>query len=111
MLTGASCDRLRNFAYSTAQANEKLLAEQQGVAYTKIVAEAMNLELDIDNPADREKLRRSVLDPVAGRKITKSIWAEIRTAYASGIGLREIAQLRPSRSRHFTAFESRRRKE
>ena len=43
------------------------LAEQQGVAYAKTVAEAMNLKLDADNPADREKLRRAVLDLVAGR--------------------------------------------
>ena len=35
------------------------LAEQQGIAYAKTVAEAMNLKLDMDNPADREKLRRS----------------------------------------------------
>jgi hypothetical protein len=27
----------------------------------------MNLKLDADNPADREKLRRTVLDLVAGR--------------------------------------------
>jgi hypothetical protein len=27
------------------------------------------------------------------RTITKSTWAEIRTAYASGIGLREIARV------------------
>ena len=46
----------------------KRLAEQQGVAYAKTVAEAMNLKLDLDNPADREKLRRAVLDLVAGRK-------------------------------------------
>jgi hypothetical protein len=45
------------------------------------------------------------------RTISNSTWSEIRTAYASGIGLREIAQLRPSRSRRFTAFESRRRTE
>ena len=45
------------------------LAEQQGVAYAKTVAEAMNLQLDADNPADREKLRRAVLDLVAGRKM------------------------------------------
>jgi len=32
------------------------------------VAEAMDLKLDMDNPADREKLRRAVLDLVAGRK-------------------------------------------
>ena len=41
------------------------LAEQQGVAYAKTVAEAMNLELDADNPADREKLpgQFSILSP------------------------------------------------
>ena len=47
------------------------LVEQQGVAYAKTVAEAMNLNLDMDNPADREKLRRAVLDLVAGRKTPK----------------------------------------
>jgi len=47
------------------------LAEQQGVAYAKTVAEAMNLKLYADNPADREKLRRAVLDLVAGRKMPK----------------------------------------
>ena len=47
------------------------LAEQQGVAYAETVAEAMNLKLDADNPADREKLRRAVLDLVAGRKMPK----------------------------------------
>ena len=49
----------------------KRLAEQQGVAYAKTVAEAMNLKIDMDNPADREKLRRAVLDLVAGRKMPK----------------------------------------
>jgi hypothetical protein len=44
------------------------LAEQLGVAYAKTVAEAMNLKLDMDNSTDREKLRRAVLDLVAGRK-------------------------------------------
>jgi hypothetical protein len=48
------------------------LAEQQGVAYAKTVAEAMDLKLDMDNPADREKLRRAVLDLVAGRKNAKA---------------------------------------
>src|SRR6476620_12572595 len=54
-------------------ANERWerLVEQQGVAYAKTVAEAMNLKLDVDNPADREKLRRAVLDLVAGRKTPK----------------------------------------
>ena len=47
------------------------LVEQQGIGYAKIVAEAMNLKLDMDNPADREKLRRTVLDLVAGRKMPK----------------------------------------
>ena len=46
----------------------KRLAEQQGVAYAKTVAEAMNLKVDMDKPADREKLRRAVLDLVAERK-------------------------------------------
>jgi len=45
------------------------LAEQQGVAYAKTVADAMKLKLDMDNPADREKLRRAILDLVAGRKM------------------------------------------
>jgi uncharacterized protein (DUF1778 family) len=47
------------------------LVEQQGVAYAKTVAEAMKLKLDMDNPADREKLHRAVLDLVAGRKMPK----------------------------------------
>ena len=44
------------------------LVEQQGIAYAKTVAEAMNLKLDIDNPGDREKLRRAVLELVADIK-------------------------------------------
>src|SRR5215470_10529024 len=44
------------------------LVERQGIAYAKTVAEAMNLKVDMDNPADREKLRRAVLDLVAERK-------------------------------------------
>ena len=47
------------------------LSEQQGIAYAKTVAEAMNVKLDMDNPADREKLRRAILDLVAGRKMRK----------------------------------------
>ena len=49
----------------------KRMAEQQGIAYAKTVAEAMNLKLDMNNPADREKLRRAVLDLVAERKTPK----------------------------------------
>lgn len=52
------------------------LVEQQGVAYAKTVAEAMNLKVDIDNPADREKLRRAVLDLVAQRKTRRKKQAE-----------------------------------
>ena len=54
-------------------ANERWerLVEQQGIPYAKTVAEAMKLKLDMNNPADREKLRRSVLDLVAGRKVPK----------------------------------------
>src|SRR5512141_1302602 len=55
----------------------KRLVEQQGVAYAKTVAEAMNLKLDMDNPADREKLRRAVLDLVAGRKMPKQKGASV----------------------------------
>jgi uncharacterized protein (DUF1778 family) len=47
------------------------LVGQQGVAYAKTVAEAMNLKVDMDNPRDREKLRRAVLELVAKRKIRK----------------------------------------
>src|SRR5215472_8813441 len=47
------------------------LVEQQGVAYAKTVAKAMNLKLDMDNAADREKLRRSVLELVAEKKRRK----------------------------------------
>src|SRR5438552_5921127 len=35
------------------------LVEQQGIAYAKTVAEAMNLKLDMGNPADREKIAPS----------------------------------------------------
>ena len=44
------------------------LVQQQGIAYAKTVAEAMNLKLDADKPADREKFRRAVLELVAERK-------------------------------------------
>ena len=47
------------------------LVGQQGIAYAKTVAEAMDLKLDMDNPAHREKLRRTILDLVAGRKMPK----------------------------------------
>ena len=47
------------------------LVEQQGISYAQTIAGAMNLKLDMDNPADRERLRRAVLDLVAGRKMPK----------------------------------------
>jgi len=47
------------------------LVEQQGIAYAKTVAEAMNLKLDIDSPADREKLRRAVLELAGEKKVRK----------------------------------------
>ena len=54
-------------------ANERWerLVEQQGITYAKTVAEAMNLKLDMDDPADRETLRRAILDLVAERKMPK----------------------------------------
>jgi uncharacterized protein (DUF1778 family) len=60
-----------NLIEAMADERWKRLAERQGVAYAKTVAEAMNLKLDMDNPADREKLRRAVLELVAGRNIPK----------------------------------------
>jgi len=53
------------------------LVEQQGVAYAKTVAEAMDLKLDMHNPVDREKLRRAVLELVAGRKMPKQKGASL----------------------------------
>jgi hypothetical protein len=42
-----------------------------GRLYCTLCAEAMKLKLDADNPADREKLRRAILDLVAERKMRK----------------------------------------
>ena len=56
----------------------KRLAEQQGVAYAKTVAEAMSLKLDMDSPADREKLRRAVLDLVRREKNAKAKRASLK---------------------------------
>jgi hypothetical protein len=62
---------LSNLIEIMADERWKRLAEQQGIAYAKTVAEAMNLKLDADNPADREKLRRAILSLVAERKMRK----------------------------------------
>src|SRR5258705_13923739 len=62
---------LSNLIEVMADERWKRLAEQEGVAYAKTVAGAMKLELNMDNPADREKLRRAVLDLVAGKKMPK----------------------------------------
>src|SRR5256886_15284661 len=55
------------------------LVEQQGVAYAQTIAGAMNLKLDMGNPADREKLRRAILDLVAGRKMRKQKSRQLRS--------------------------------
>jgi len=62
---------LSNLIEVMADERWKRLAEEQGVAYAKTVAEAMNLKLDMDTPADREKLRRAVLDLVVGKKMSR----------------------------------------
>ena len=48
------------------------LVEQQGVAYANTIAGAMNLKLDMDNPADREKLRRAILESCRREKNAKA---------------------------------------
>ena len=48
------------------------LVEQQGISYAKTVAEALNLKLDMGNPADREKLRRAILDSCRREKNAKA---------------------------------------
>ena len=60
-----------NFLEVMADERWKRLVEQQGVAYAKTVAEAMNLKPEMDDPADREKLRRAVLALVAWKKMRK----------------------------------------
>ena len=62
---------LSNLIEVMADERWERLVEQQGVAYAQTIAGAMNLKLDMDNPADREKLRRAVLDLVAERKMPK----------------------------------------
>ena len=62
---------LSNLIEVMADERWKRLAEQQGVAYAKTVADAMGLKIDSDNPADRQKFRRALLDLVAGSKMPK----------------------------------------
>src|SRR5260370_29730080 len=64
---------LSNLIEVMADERWERLVEQQGVAYAKTVAEAMKLKLDMGNSADREKLRRAVLDLVAGRRMRKRL--------------------------------------
>ena len=52
-----------NLIENMADERRKRLLEQQGVAYAKTLAQAMNLKIDADNPPDREKLRRAIRDP------------------------------------------------
>ena len=61
----------------------KRLVEQQGVAYAKTVADAMNLKLDADNPADREKLRRAVLGSCRREKNPKAKRAWLKFSRSS----------------------------
>ena len=70
----------------------------------------MNLKIDADNPADREKLRRAILDLVAGKKCeSKNRVVEIlsftfRQAFCSAIHLAigfcsaraDLRELRPA---------------
>jgi predicted CopG family antitoxin len=63
----------------------KRLVEQQGVAYAKTVAEAMNVKFDMNNPADREKLRLAVLDLVGERKMRKQKGASPQSLTANFI--------------------------
>jgi hypothetical protein len=46
-------------------------SNSRALLYAQTIAGAMTLKLDADNPADREKLRRAVLELVAGRKMRK----------------------------------------
>ncbi len=89
-------DKLEQMAFSEKRSVSNLievmaderwerLAEQHGVAYAKTVAEAMNLKLDADNPADREKLRLAVLDLVAERKMRKQKGASPQSLTANFI--------------------------
>jgi hypothetical protein len=50
---------LSNLIEVMADERWKRLAEEQGVAYAKTVAEAMNLKLDADNPADLREIAPS----------------------------------------------------
>jgi len=68
---------LSNLIEVMADERWKRLAEQQGVAYANTVADAMNLKIDADNPADREKLRRAILYLVAGRKYRRTTGATV----------------------------------
>ena len=72
---------LSNLIEVMADERWKRLAEQQGVAYAKTVAEAMNLKLDADNPADREKLRceRVKMGPRYGATVKRLFKARLLT--------------------------------
>ena len=62
---------LSNLIEVMADERWKRFAEQQGVAYAKTVADAMGLKMDADNPADRQKFRRALLDLIAEKKMPK----------------------------------------
>ena len=78
-------------------------AEQQGVAYAKTIAEAMNLKLDMDNPADREKLRRTILGLVPAESIPKAKRAGLKSFRSlSGKHLLRFTLLPCARGRHIS---------
>ena len=66
---------------------DKAAVEQQGIAYAQTIAGALNLKLDADNPAAREKLRRAILDLVAGRKMrgVKRAWLALSRSLSESV--------------------------
>jgi len=69
--SGRRCARRAWSHRPCKRTNRKQTSKRARHAYAKTVAEAMDLKLDADNPADREKLRRAILGLVAGRKMPK----------------------------------------
>ena len=70
------------------------LVEQQGIAYAQTVAGALNLKLDADNPADREKLRLNRNVSILSPGIRKASFAKRKIA----------AWLKPSHTRSGGGF-------
>ncbi len=64
-------DKLEQMAFSEKRSVSNLIEVMADERWERLV------ELDMDNPADREKLRRAVLDLVAGRKMRKQKGASL----------------------------------